>query len=379
MPDSRMPGFGRGTPGERRASLVEAGWLTSEEAASLVTGSGAIERLSEDVVGEQRFPLSLVPNFRINGKDLMVPMSTEESSVVAGTARVATLLRGGDGIRAVPGGRRLSAQVLVEGGDAAAWLSARREGLRAELDAGHPRLCAAGGGVEGIEVHSFNVGQVLLIDVGVGDAMGAHALDRMAEALGAIWEAENVDGRAVAAIVSNWPMGPIAMVEAEVPVEALARNGRSGPNVAEDIARLSQWAREDPRRRVTHLKGAMNGVLGVLAAFRQDLRAVAAAVAAGAWNDLEGVILPTWTVHRDLLHGRLALPVPCGIVGRGQDDPVLALLRRLGGIRCGADLEMVSLSVGLASNLCALQILVTEGIVSGHGRLHQGHATPGGE
>ena len=378
MPDSRMPGFGRGTPSARRERLIETGWLSADEAASLVEGPGATNDLSEDSVGVHRLPLSLVPNFRINGEEVLVPMSTEEASVVAGVARVAKLLRGGDGIIGQSGSRRLSAQILVKGGDARPWLAATSDSLKALLDAGHPHLCAAGGGVEGIEVQTHEAGQVLVIDVRVGDAMGAHAVDRMAETLGKKWEAEVAGGRVLAAIVSNWPVGAPAVVEAQVPLEALERNGRAGADVAADIERLCSWAHEDPRRRVTHMKGAMNGISGVLAAFRQDLRATNAAALAAVWNDLEGVIVPTWTIEGDVLAGRAALPVPCGVVGRGQADPVLTLLRRLAGVASRADLEVVALSAGLAANLAALQVLVTEGIVAGHGRLHDGILTPKG-
>jgi len=347
------------------------GWLSSEEAAALAAGPGGHERLSEDVVGDHRLPLSIVPNFRINGLDRLIPMVTEEASVVAGAARIGALLRAGDGLRGRSGARRLSAQVLVDGGDAAAWLSTQGDALRADLDAGHPSLCAAGGGVESISLRTLSVGQVLTIDVRVGDAMGAHAVDRMAEALGERWEAEHSGARAVAAIVSNWPVGRPAAVEAEVPVAALARQGRDGDAVARDIMRLSQWAAEDPRRLVTHLKGTQNGVLGVLAAFRQDLRAVDAAALAAIWSRTDGAEAPRWELRGEVLAGRVALPIPCGIVGRGQDDPTLALLRRLSGVTRAGDLEVLALSAGLASNLSALQVLATEGIVAGHGRLHE--------
>lgn len=376
MPDSRMPGFGRGSPSTRRQRLVDAGWLSAPEAATLAAGPGSPGPLSEDVVGALCLPLSLIPNVRINARDVMVPLATEEASVAAGAARVATLLRDGAGLRGTPGDRRLSAQVLLDGGDAARWLESRRDALTLELDAGHPSLCAAGGGVDGIDVRDTSAGQVLTIDVRVGDAMGAHAVDRMAEVLAARWDAENEGGRAIAAIVSNWPAGAPAVVEATVAVGSLARAGRGGPAVAADIERLSEWAAGDPRRRVTHLKGTMNGVLGVLAAFRQDLRAADAAALAAAWNGIEGTCIPEWTVRGEALLGRVALPVPCGIVGRGQDDPALALLRRLGAIRSAGDLEVLALATGLLSNLSALQVLVTEGIVAGHGVLHDAHGGP---
>jgi hydroxymethylglutaryl-CoA reductase len=359
----------------RRHRLVEAGWLTPQEASLLATGPGGSEGLSEDVVGVLRLPLSLLPNIRINGRDVLVPMATEEASIAAGIARVARLLRHDGGLRGIPGDRLLSAQVLVEGGDAAAWLRSR-PGLPAELNAGHPTLCAAGGGVAGIRVRDTAAGRVLTIDVRIGDAMGAHAVDRMAEVLAACWEAENADGRAVAAIVSNWPVGAPAVVEATVPIESLARAGRSGPAVASDIARLSAWAVADPQRRVTHLKGTMNGILGVLGAFRQDLRAADAAALAAAWNAVDGISIPAWTVRGEVLAGRVALPVPCGIVGRGQEDPGLVLLRRLAGVTRAGDLEVVALAAGLLSNLSALQVLVTEGIVAGHGGLHDARGGP---
>ncbi|MBM4372581.1 MAG: hypothetical protein FJ098_13050 [Deltaproteobacteria bacterium] len=344
--------------------------MSHEEAGMLAAGPRRVLGLGEGSVGVTSLPLGIVPNLILNGRDVLVPYATEEASVVAGASRVALLLREHGGVTAGGGERLLGAQILVEGGDPDAWIEARGEELRRRIQAGHPSLAAAGGGLRRLVVSRGAAGAVIRLEAGVGDAQGAHALDRMAEEVARAWVDEVPGARALAAIVTNWPIGACAWAKASLPLEALARRTIPGDRVGRDIERLSRWAETDPIRRVTHLKGAMNGILGVMAAFQQDLRAISSSVHAGVWGGLPGIRGPAWRIEGGRLHGTVALPVPCGVVGRGQDDPVLGLLRRLAGVRRGTDLEALAVAAGLVQNLAALQVIVTEGIVEGHGRLH---------
>jgi hydroxymethylglutaryl-CoA reductase len=198
--------------------------------------------------------------------------------------------------------------------------------------------------------------------------MGAHLLDRLAQEVSDEL-AQVLPGRAVTGIVSNRPVGRAARAVARVPVADLARAGRSGAEVAADVEVLCRWAVQDEFRRPTHLKGALNGVFAVLRAFAQDDRAVAASLVSTAQAD-PGAVLPRWRVEEDLLLGEFSMPLPVGITGLALDRPPWSILGRLAGVVRATDLEELAVAVGLTQNLAALQTLVSEGIVRGHGVLH---------
>jgi hydroxymethylglutaryl-CoA reductase len=373
---SRIPGFGSMSTPQRLDALEVAGFLSSAQRAWLESSAAeaGLASPAENGCGVLRLPLSLAPNFRINGRDRVLPMLTEEASVVAGAARVASLLRDGAGLLAQAGERLLGGQILwrYQGRleDLERGLAPHREALLETLNSAHPRLLAAGGGLRDL---GWRPGpepglQVLELQVHTADAMGAHLVDRLAEELaGAL--VGLLPGNPVTCIVSNRPLGRWARVEAQAPVAALARAGRSAEAVARDVELLCSWALGDGGRWPTHLKGALNGTFAVLRAFSQDDRAVAAAIASAAAED-PARLLPRWRVEGPRLLGFWELPLPLGLTGLGLERPPLAILASLAGVERAGQLEEFAIAAGLAQNLAALQILVTDGIVKGHGVLH---------
>jgi hydroxymethylglutaryl-CoA reductase len=358
----------------RLQAIETAGFITREERLVLApTGGGPLPRL-ENLCTLLPLGLSLAPNFRINGRDRVVPMVTEEASVVAGASRIAVLLRSGEGLRATAGERLLGGQVLWawQGSwqDLAALTEPRQGELLERLNGLHPSLVGAGGGLRSF---CWRAGpeaglQVLDLVAHTGDAMGAHLLDRLAaELAGELLRF--LPGRPVTSIVSNRPLGRSARAEARVSLELLGRCGREGAQVGADIETLCGWALGDASRWPTHLKGALNGAFAVLRAFGQDDRAVAAALLSTAQVEAPA-LLPRWRVQDGELVGQLAMPLAVGVVGVGLEAPPGSILARLAGVVKASDLEELVVAVGLAQNLAALQTLVTEGIVKGHGELH---------
>jgi hydroxymethylglutaryl-CoA reductase len=173
----------------RLQAIETAGFITREERLVLApTGGGPLPRL-ENLCTLLPLGLSLAPNFRINGRDRVVPMVTEEASVVAGASRIAVLLRSGEGLRATAGERLLGGQVLWawQGSwqDLAALTEPRQGELLERLNGLHPSLVGAGGGLRSF---CWRAGpeaglQVLDLVAHTGDAMGAHLLDRLAAEL----------------------------------------------------------------------------------------------------------------------------------------------------------------------------------------------------
>ena len=79
-----------GIPLETLKPLSGAGGLTAEQADHMV----------ENAIGVFGMPLGIARNFRINGKDYLIPMVIEEPSVIAGASFMAKLARAGGGFSA---------------------------------------------------------------------------------------------------------------------------------------------------------------------------------------------------------------------------------------------------------------------------------------
>src|SRR6187455_877620 len=103
MTTSRISGFYNMTIDERRAQLVDAANETPESLLPFTTGglsSEAADHMIENVIGLYSLPLGIALNFQVNGRDVLVPMTLEEPSVVAGASFMAKIARAGGGFTA---------------------------------------------------------------------------------------------------------------------------------------------------------------------------------------------------------------------------------------------------------------------------------------
>ena len=103
MTTSRIPNFYNMTIEERRAKLADAAALTPESLLPFITGGLAPEsadHMIENVIGLYSLPIGIALNFQVNGRDVLVPMTLEEPSVVAGASFMAKLARAGGGYTA---------------------------------------------------------------------------------------------------------------------------------------------------------------------------------------------------------------------------------------------------------------------------------------
>jgi hydroxymethylglutaryl-CoA reductase len=365
--------------GELRALSAEAG-LSDEQA----------ERMAENVLGVMSLPLGVCLNLRVDGRDCVVPMATEEPSVVAAASHAAKLLRAGGGIGTTVTPPHMIGQVqILEVPDPTKAEEAVRD-ARAELLAhanrGHASLVAAGGGAIDLEVHhlaplgpSDPVGPMMVVHfiVDVRDAMGANAINSMCEAVAPLL-ADLTGGRIGLRILSNLADRRTVTARGQVPFAALRGRGKEGLEAAASAAELARgiveasvFAERDPYRAATHNKGIMNGVDSVLLAFGQDWRAVEAGAHAFAARGGRYTALARWRIEGDALVGELTLPMAVGTVGGVAGvHPTVRVTRRLAGVGAAAELASVAASVGLAQNLGALRALAAEGIQRGHMRLH---------
>jgi hydroxymethylglutaryl-CoA reductase len=377
MSSSRIPGFYQETLSKRIERLVETGLLSERARRHLANGGAvdlrAVDRMSENVIGAQCLPLSVALNFRVNNRDVLVPMAVEEPSIVAAASNAARLVRISGGFTGEAMEPVMTAQVQLDGvpdtSAAAVWIEAHRAELLAAGDAAIPSMVARGGGCRDLDVRVLDETSGLLVVhfyVAVCDAMGANLVDSVAESVAPLIE-EGIGGRVGLRILSNLPLRRMVRVEARVSEEAIG-----GAALADGVARASRFAELDPFRAVTHNKGVMNGIDAVALALGQDFRAIEAG--AHAYAAISGSYRPiaTWTRTDQGLCGRLEMPLAAATVGgstRAHDG--IATAFEIVAVSSAKELAVVMASAGLACNLAALRALAGEGIQRGHMRLHR--------
>jgi len=380
---SRLPGFYRLTPDARLAHLVEAGLLTEDE-ASLLRGSGGpglplevADHLVENLVGVLPVPVGLGTNLVVNERDYVVPLATEEPSVVAAISSASRLVREAGGFSAASREPLMLGQLHQadppdpEGARRA--LLAHREELLAAANALCERMVRRGGGARDLEVRMLGVptgngGHTLLVVhllIDTRDAMGANTINAVLEGLAPRVE-ELARGGVYLRILSNLPDRCLARATCRIPAEALAVPGYAGEEVGRRIELASRAAEQDPYRAATQNKGIMNGVDAVAAATGNDWRALEAGAHAYAARGGRYGTLALWRFSDGHLDGALELPLAVGTAGGpAEGHPTVAVFRRLLGVDSARELREVMVAVGLAVNLGALRALATDGIRKG--------------
>ena len=373
---SRIAGFYQRPLVERLGLLSEAGAPGAEAEAHLRAGGGLdpriADRMSENVIACHGLPLAVALNFRVNGRDVLVPMAVEEPSVVAAASNAARMVRVSGGFVGEASASIMTAQVQLdevpEPARAAAALLAARDELLGAGDAAVPRLVERGGGCRDLDVRVLDEEDGLVVHhlyVDVGDAMGANLVDAVAEAAAPI-AARIAGGRVGLRILSNLPLRRMVRVRAEASAEAVG-----GDDLADAIVRASRFAEKDPFRAVTHNKGIMNGVDAVGVALGQDWRSIEAG--AHAYAAVSGTYRPlaTWARTPGGLAGTLEMPLAVATVGGSTAaHPGVRAAFELVRVSSAGELAVIMAAAGLASNLAALRALAGEGIQKGHMKLH---------
>ena len=376
--NSRLSKLRDAEPNERRRRVAEAVGLDTGALDVLDPESGLslaqADHLVENVIGVIGIPIGVATNFTVNGRDYLVPMATEEPSVVAAASNAARMTRGHGGFQTSTSGSVMIAQIqVVDAVDPEAarlrLLEARDELLEL-ANAQDPVLAQFGGGPRDLVVRAIatrtgtHIIAHLLVDV--RDAMGANAVNTMAEAL-APRVAEITGGRSLLRILSNKADRRLTRVRAVFDAELLG-----GPQVVADIVHASAFAEADPYRAATHNKGIMNGITAVVLATGNDTRAVEAGAHSHAVSNGQYTALSSYEIGADgNLVGTMELPLAVGLVGGAtRAHPVAQAAVTMLGVTTATELAGVIAAVGLAQNLAALRALVAEGIQRGHMTLH---------
>ena len=371
-------GFHRLTIEERLDQIASMTELGQDEIQCLKKFGNLPEETAngmvENVIGVMGIPFGVATNLILDGKEMLVPMATEESSVIAAVCNASKQCRTSGGVTSSVSGSEMIAQIQLLGLSnphyARQVLLEKKEIIRELCDATDPLLLENGGGFRDLEVRILETrgGTMVILHliVDTQDAMGANAVNSMAESLAPKIE-EWTGGRVNLRILSNLADRRLARARAVWNLEDLG-----GEQVRDDMLAASWFAEADPYRAATHNKGIMNGVSAVALVTGNDTRALEAGAHAYASRSGRYTSLSRWeTDGAGNLVGSLEMPMAVGLIGGAtRVHPIAKIALKILGVNKAEDLARVMAAVGLVQNYAALKALATTGIQKGHMALH---------
>lgn len=386
MDKAKFPGFYKLSIAERLKKVHESGWLSEQDLLSLRDGHHTLplsraDKMIENVVGVMGLPLGLGLNFNVNQKNYIVPLVVEEPSIVAALSSAAKIFSESGGIQSSLEESLLIGQIQVvnppDAQEARNQILFHKNELIDKLNELHPKMVERGGGVQDIEIRTFERTErnplmlIVHILVDTCDAMGANIINSMCEEIAADIEALT-EGRVFLRILSNLTDRSVVKASVVIPTEKLEGKGYPGGEVRDGIILASQFAEIDPYRAATHNKGIMNGIDPLAVATGNDWRAIEASAHAYAARSGTYSSLSRWYANDtgDLV-GTIEIPIKVGITGGSlQANDTAMISYRLLKVGSARELAELMAAVGLAQNFSAIKALSTEGIQKGHMSLH---------
>ncbi len=379
LKSSRISGFYK-KPINERLNLIKEICNLSEKDSDVI-GNGKIEmdlidRMVENVVGKMPLPLGIATNFLINGKDYLIPMAIEETSVIAAASNAAKMARVKGGFVCSNSGPIMIGQIqavnVADPHGARLRILEAKDKIIEIANQQDPILVKFGGGCDDVRVRIVDsmIGIMVVTEILVncGDAAGMNAVNSMNEALAPFIE-ELSGGKVFLRIISN--LADQRLVRARA---VFAKEVIGGDDAVEGILAAYAFAEADPYRCATHNKGIMNGIDPVIVATGNDWRAIEAGAHTYAATKYPGkyTSLTTWerNAEGDLV-GTIELPMAVGLVGGvTKVHPVAQANVKILGVKKATELGEIAAVVGLAQNFAALLALATVGIQKGHMGLH---------
>jgi len=374
--NSQISGFYK-LPIKKRIEIVkEFSDLNNEDKKTFLSNLelDISDRMIENVLGNFELPLGIAVNFLINGKDYLIPMAIEESSVVAAASNAAKIARIKGGFKTESTDPLMIGQIQIlnvkDVASAAQKIMSKRKEILQIANEQDKILVKFGGGAKDIEVRILDspIGKMIVthLVVDVRDAMGANAVNTMCEALAPMLE-EITGGNVRLKILSNLADRRIVKTKAVFDKEKMG-----GDDIVDAFLESYNLAVVDPYRAATHNKGIMNGIDAVIIATGNDFRAIEAG--AHAYAARQGQYSSLSKYYKDKngnLVGELEMPMAIGIIGgAGNIHPKAKLCKKILGIKTAKELAEIVVSLGLAQNFAAVYALSTVGIQKGHMSLH---------
>lgn len=367
------------SPAERLQELENQQKISSEtkqQLSQMMLAEDTANHLIENQISEIELPMGVGMNLKVDGKAYVVPMATEEPSVIAAMSNGAKMA--GE-IHTQSKERLLRGQIVFSAknpNEIEQRIAENQALIFERAEQSYPSIVKREGGLRRIALRHFpadsqqesaDQSTFLSVDlfVDVKDAMGANIINAILEGVAALFREWFPNEEILFSILSNLATESLVTAVCEVPFSALSKRG--GATVAQKIVQASLFAKTDPYRAVTHNKGIMNGVEAVMLATGNDTRAVSAACHgyAACTGSYQG--LTNWTIESDRLVGEITLPLAIATVGGATKVlPKAQAALEISDVHSSQELAALAASVGLVQNLAALRALVSEGIQKGH-------------
>lgn len=378
MKDTSISKFFEKSRKERLGIIKKFANLSDDEINQIENSDGGIifdkaDKMVENAIGTFSLPLGIATNFTINKKDYLVPMVIEEPSVIAAASKAAKIAKIHGGFSAEAEESYSIGQIQVVDVDIKSAIPNIKKSKKEVLDLANSKsktLSKIGKGAKQVSCREIKTdsGKMLIVEllIDVGDAMGANITNTMCETVAPLIE-KITKGRVILRILSNYSTKRIAKASAVFDKDAVG-----GKDIVDNIILAYQFARYDEYRAVTHNKGVMNGIIAVANATGQDTRAIEAAAHAYAARSGKYTSLTEWKKDKNgNLVGKIKLPLSVGIVGGIINVHSLAkICTKILGAKSAQELAYVMATAGLAQNFSAIRALASEGIQSGHMKLH---------
>lgn len=349
------------------------------------------DEFSENTLSNFYFPFGIAPNFLINGKNYMVPMVIEESSVIAAASSSAKFWAERGGFKAeVLSTEKIGQVHFIWKGDYKK-LQAIFPELKKDLIQGVKHITAnmeaRGGGVLDIELLNMTDRIPdyfqLRVSFETVDSMGANFINSVLEEFSRLlkeyfikcpkFRDEERDCEIIMSILSNYTPDCIVKAYAECEVKDLELRDIEMPaekfvwkfQKAVDIATVDEY------RATTHNKGIFNGIDAVALATGNDFRAIEAGAHTFASRTGKYQSLTRLDLTDKIFHYELNIPLAMGTVGGLTSlHPMAKLSLEMLGNPSAKELMMVAACAGLSNNFSAVRSLVTRGIQVGHMKMH---------
>jgi hydroxymethylglutaryl-CoA reductase len=375
--NSRIADFYNLSFEERRTKLASILKLTTQD-LHVLSGEGLTDEILgymiENVVGRVSLPLGIATNFTIDGKDYLVPMAVEESSIVAAASNLAKIARAQGGFETNYSGSFVIGQIQVlnvpDFEQAAKNVESAKDKLVELANSTNKVLLSLGGGASDVEIRRVE-GKledyfVVHLIVNVKDVQGANTVNTMLEKIAPEIE-KLTQGKVLLKIISNHSILRTVKATAVFDKELLG-----GEDIVDKIILAYDFANSDIFRCATHNKGIMNGVTAVLLATGNDTRAAEAGSHAFAAKSGRYISLTSFEKNSNgNLVGSINLPISVGVLGGAINvNPMYKLAFKIMGVSTVEEFARILGAVGLAQNVAALRALVSEGIQAGHMSLH---------
>tara|TARA_Y100001958_G_scaffold126103_1_gene93749 strand:- start:84 stop:1391 length:1308 start_codon:yes stop_codon:yes gene_type:complete len=346
------------------------------------------DEFSENTISNYYLPFAIAPNFLINDKIYSVPMTIEESSVVAAASKAAKFWM-------KHGGFKAEVIKMEKIGQVHFLFHGENEIISKYFDFVKPLLLentkeltknmkSRGGGINDIELINKTADlegyYQLFAKFNTVDAMGANFINSCLEEFSKTFcdsiskfNNENLkseDIEIIMSILSNYVPNCIVKSSLSCHVSELNSLEPETRNFANRLVKAIEIANSDIHRAVTHNKGIMNGVDAVAIATGNDFRAIEAGAHAyasiGKYKSLSKAY-----IKNEIFYFELKLPLAIGTIGGVTNlHPLVKLALEILENPNAKELMNIIASVGLAQNFGALRSLVTSGIQKGHMKMH---------